>query len=101
MYLSVIVCVCMCVCAVCVCLCVQSKQEEADEVKRRFAGNTRSDHIALLNAYKVSYTTDICIILVHRYIVYMSAIVHRDGRRPETMATGRSTAGIISYPIIL
>ena len=35
---------------------MQNKQEEADEVKRRFAGKSRSDHIALLNAYKVFCT---------------------------------------------
>ena len=39
----------------CVYVCAQNKQEEADEVKRRFAGDSRSDHIALLNAYKVFY----------------------------------------------
>ena len=35
------------------CMFAQGKQEEADEVKRKFAGDSRSDHIALLNAYKV------------------------------------------------
>ena len=49
------VCVCVCVCVVvCVTVCVlQHKQEEADEVKRRFAQESRSDHIALLKAYEV------------------------------------------------
>ena len=37
----------------CMCIFAQGKQEEADEVKRKFAGDSRSDHIALLNAYKV------------------------------------------------
>ena len=46
-------CVCVCV-AVCVTVCVlQHKQEEADEVKRKFAQESRSDHIALLKAYEV------------------------------------------------
>ncbi len=38
---------------VCVCVNVQNKQEEADAVKKRFAGDSQSDHIALLNAFKV------------------------------------------------
>lgn len=33
---------------------LQYKQEEADALKRRFAGDTRSDHIALLRAFQVS-----------------------------------------------
>ena len=37
----------------CMCMFAQGKQEEADEVKKKFAGDSRSDHIALLNAYKV------------------------------------------------
>ena len=31
----------------------QHKQEQADEVKKKFAGDSRSDHIALLRAYQV------------------------------------------------
>ena len=37
---------------ICLC-CMQHKQEEADEVKRRFAEDSRSDHIALLRAFEV------------------------------------------------
>ena len=32
---------------------MQHKQEEADEVKRKLAEESRSDHIALLRAYEV------------------------------------------------
>ena len=35
-------------------LCLQHKQEEADACKRRFAGDSRSDHIALLRAFEVT-----------------------------------------------
>ena len=41
--------VCVCVCR----LCFQHKQEEADACKRRFAQDSRSDHIALLRAFQV------------------------------------------------
>lgn len=37
-------------------LVLQHKQQEADALKKRLAGNTRSDHIALLRAYQVSYS---------------------------------------------
>ena len=55
-------------------MCLQSKQKEADEVKKRFAGEYRSDHIALLRAFRVcidatsvyNYTE-----VLHTYIVGM------------------------------
>ena len=37
-------------------LFMQSKQKEADVVKKEFAGDSRSDHIALLRAYEVVCT---------------------------------------------
>ena len=44
---------------------LQHKQEEADEVKRKLAEESRSDHIALLRAYEVhteyiTYTSIVC-----------------------------------------
>ncbi len=46
----------------------QHKQEEADAVKRRFAGDTRSDHLALLGAFQVRMNTyseyTVCVVLV-------------------------------------
>ena len=53
---------CICVVVV-VLLLLQHKQEEADEVKRKFAEETRSDHIALLRAFEV-------------YTVLTTTIVH-------------------------
>lgn len=41
---------CTCMCTP---LCFQHKQEEADACKRRFAEDSRSDHIALLRAFQV------------------------------------------------
>ena len=35
---------------------MQHKQEEADEVKRKLAEESRSDHIALLRAFEVQIT---------------------------------------------
>ena len=32
---------------------LQGKQKEAEQARIRFAGDTRSDHIALLNAFQV------------------------------------------------
>ena len=40
-------------CCFCASIFIQSKQQEADEVKKAFAGDSRSDHIALLRAYEV------------------------------------------------
>lgn len=37
----------------------QGKQKEAEQARLRFAGDTRSDHLALLNAFQVN---------VYRYI---------------------------------
>ena len=45
----------MCCYCCCVVVLLQHKQEEADEVKRKFAEETRSDHIALLRAFEVLY----------------------------------------------
>ena len=47
------------------CIVLQHKQEEADEVKRKLAEESRSDHIALLRAYEVhtkyiTYTSIVC-----------------------------------------
>ena len=32
----------------------QGKQKEAEQARAKFAGDTRSDHLALLNAFQVS-----------------------------------------------
>ena len=55
----VCVCVYVCVLHVISCVWVQHKLDEADEIKRKFAGDTRSDHIALLRAYNVCNSTHI------------------------------------------
>ena len=34
-------------------LFLQGKQKEAEQARIRFAGDTRSDHLALLNAFQV------------------------------------------------
>lgn len=34
--------------------CAQNKTEEADRVRRNLAGESRSDHIAIVNAFQVS-----------------------------------------------
>jgi len=33
----------------------QGKQKEAEKARSKFAGETRSDHLALLNAFQVIY----------------------------------------------
>ena len=58
---------------------LQHKQEEADEMKRRFAEETRSDHIALLRAFEVLHAHNLpstCACIFYMRLLHVHICVH-------------------------
>ena len=78
----------------------QNKVEEADEVRCRFAGDSQSDHICILNAYKVClgvWCVCVCV-CVHCTTLSFSS---RAGRRPSRGEDGTRqdlTVGTSFFP---